>query len=258
MSSMILDVDRVSYGYPGSQGVALQTVSFGLSVGSITALVGANGAGKTTLMKLLMGAVQPQQGQIKLAGSRLESLSLRQRSHLMAWVPQQETAPYNHTVLDYVVLGRTPYLAAWQVPSSGDFAQAERALGLVGAQGWQDRGIQTLSGGEWQLVLLARALAQDPQLLVLDEPTAHLDLAHKKRLIDCLHQLHQQGLTILFSCHEPDVVMALATDAVLLRQGSVVTAGSLAQVWTADTLSLTYGMPIRLESLEQGSVVLWR
>ncbi len=258
MTSMILHFDRVSYGYPGSESVALGEVSFGLSAGSITAVVGANGAGKTTLMKLLMGAVQPQQGQIKLAGSRLKSLSLRQRSRLMAWVPQQETAPYNHTVLDYVVLGRTPYLAIWQVPGRADVEQAERALALVGANGWQTRGIQTLSGGEWQLVLLARALAQDPQLLVLDEPTAHLDLAHKNRLIDCLHQLNQQGLTILFSCHEPDVVMALATDAVLLRHGSVVASGSLAEVWTADALSLTYSMTIRLESLGQGSVVLWR
>ena len=132
-----------------------------------------------------------------------------------------------------------------------------RSLARVGLQGFEDRRITSLSGGERELALVARALAQEPRLLLLDEPTSHLDLKNKRRIVDVMDGLSASGVTILLTTHEPDLVAAVATDLVLLRDGSVLRAGPIAEALTGEDLSETYGVPVRVVEADGRRAVLW-
>ncbi|MBN1890702.1 MAG: ABC transporter ATP-binding protein [Thermoflexales bacterium] len=254
MSTPLLTFQAVRFGYH-SQPV-LERLSLAIQPGTITAILGPNGAGKTTLLHLALGWLKPQAGQLVLAGRPLGAFARSELGRWMGLVPQSERIPFEYTLLEYVLLGRAPYLGPLEMPGAEDCRAAARALELVGLGGWEGRAITTLSGGERQLVLIARALAQQPRLLLLDEPTSHLDLANKARLIELLRELAAQQVTIVLTTHEPDVAAALATHLVLMRNGQVYQAGLLSQVFTAEYLSVTYGVPVRVAEVDGQRVVL--
>ena len=175
----------------------------------------------------------------------------------MGLVPQSEHVPFEYSLLEYVLLGRAPYLASLEMPGEKDVEAALQALREVGMGDAYDRSVLNLSGGERQLVLLARALAQQPRMLLLDEPTSHLDLGNKSRLVRILRDLRARGITILFTTHEPDVALALANRVVLMRDGKVLQSGALDEVITSEALSVTYGLPVRVVSAGEQRFVSW-
>ncbi len=268
----ILSFRHVSFGYRPSHPI-LKDVDFDLRPGRITAILGPNGAGKTTLLSLTLGWLAAWTGEIHLKGAPLKTLSPRERGRLMALVPQAEHTPFDYTVLEYVLMGRAPHLSPLEMPSAADTEIARSALQQVGLEALASRPVPQLSGGERQLMLLARALAQLAtshsslptshsslatfHLLLLDEPTSHLDLRNKARLIEILRRLRDSGVTVLMTNHEPDVVLVLADDVLLMEPDRPPQFGALDEVFTAEALSRIYEHPIRLVQVNGHKHVLW-
>ncbi|MBN2118774.1 MAG: ABC transporter ATP-binding protein [Anaerolineales bacterium] len=256
MTQPILSFRNVSFGYLPSHPI-LQDVDFDLHTGQVAAVLGPNGAGKTTLLSLTLGWLAAWTGEIHLTGIPLKTLPPRERGRRMALVPQSEHIPFEYTVLEYVLLGRAPHLPPLEMPGRDDYQIAANALGQVGLSEMQNRSILNLSGGERQLVLVARALAQQPRLLLLDEPTSHLDLSNKGRLIHLLRELSGRGVSILFTTHEPEVASALADHLMLMQKGQLLRNGTLDEVFTSQDLSLLYQLPVSVVEVNGRKVALW-
>lgn len=265
MTTPILSFRNVSFGYRHGHPI-LKDVNFDLSPGRIAAILGPNGAGKTTLLSLTLGWLIAWTGEITLQGTPLRALSPRERGQRVALVPQTEHTPFDYTVLEYVLMGRAPHLLPLEMPSPADVQIALHALEEAGIASLTWRRVPQLSGGERQLMLLARALTQlstphsstsTSPLLLLDEPTAHLDLRNKARIIEILRRLRESGVTILMTSHEPDVVLALADDVLLTEPSHPPQFGKLEEVFTAEALSRVYEHPIRLAQVNGRKHVVW-
>lgn len=249
--------DGITFGYQPKKLPVLTHLNLELKAGSITTILGPNGAGKTTLLHLALGLLKPWQGTIHLAERRLGDYSRQELGCWMALVPQGEHLPFEYSVLEYILLGRAPHLPALSMPGEQDYAIAFEALEKSGIRNLYDHSVLALSGGERQLVLVARALTQQPRLLLLDEPTAYLDLHNKSRLIGILRELHAQGVTILMTTHEPEVALAVADQVILMEMGRVLAYGGVEETLTAENLSQVYHIPIRIVSVEGKKQVLW-
>lgn len=252
----ILAFDHLSFGYrPNSE--VLHDVCLSFESGSVTGLLGPNGAGKTTLLHLALGWLRPSAGRVKLDERPLADYSRQELGRRMGLVPQSEAVPFEYSVLEYVLLGRAPYLAPLEMPGEMEILAAQAALERVGLHGLEQRSMLEISGGERQLALTARSLAQEPQILLLDEPTAHLDLGNKARLLQILRLLNEQGVTILFTTHDPELASLLCTHLVLVEKGRPLTAGPVEGMLTPENLSRLYGLPVKLESLRGKKIVFW-
>ncbi len=252
----LLCYSDVAFGYTPQRRV-MEGLDLNIQPGTVTAILGPNGAGKTTLLHLALGWLKPHNGRILLDGQPLSGYTRRSLGQWMALVPQNEHTPFEFSLLEYVLLGRAPYLAPLAMPAPEDYHIAAQAIRQVGMEHLMNRSILSLSGGERQLVLMARALAQQPRLLLLDEPTSHLDLGNKGRLVELLRLLTAQGTTIVFTTHEPDMASALATHLVLMRKGSVLETGEMDAVFTTPSLTRLYNLPVEVAEVAGRKVVLW-
>jgi len=257
MSTPLLAFQNIAFRYQPRNGQVLRQLALEIEAGTVTAILGPNGVGKTTLLHLALGWLKPESGQVFLDGKPLGSYSRHELGQWMGLVPQSEHMPFDYSVLEYVLLGRTPYLKPLEMPGEQDCLIAQQALDQVGLGGLERRAITKLSGGERQLVLLARALAQRPKLLLLDEPTSHLDLSNKSRLLGLIQKLVGQGVTILLTTHEPEVAATIATHLVLMERGHIYHTGPLDQVLTTERLTVTYGVPVQVVGLGKRRVILW-
>ena len=252
----ILAFNHLSFGYRADVPV-LQDVSLSIERGAVTGLLGPNGAGKTTLLHLALGWLSPSSGRVELEGRPLGEYPRQELGRRLGLVPQSEAIAFEYTVLEYVLLGRAPYLPPLEMPGEKDVAAALAALKRVGLQGFEQRSMLEISGGERQLALTARSLAQEPQILLLDEPTAHLDLGNKAHLIRILRSLHEQGVTILLTTHDPELASLLCTRLVLVEKGLPLTEGTVEEMLTPENLSRLYGLPVELEELRGKKVIFW-
>ncbi|NLX43353.1 MAG: ABC transporter ATP-binding protein [Chloroflexi bacterium] len=241
-----MDLRNVGFSYPHAERPALEGVTALIPTGGVTAILGPNGSGKSTLLHLLLGLLQAQQGSVLVEGRPQGSYSRRELSQRVGLVPQNETLVFELSVLEYTLLGRAPYLDLLALPHEEDRAVAWEALESVGIAGLAYRPVTSLSGGEKQLATVARALAQAPAVLLLDEPTSHLDLANARRVLQVMAGLRAQGRTILWTTHDPNAASAIASDILLMRQGRVIAQGPLAEVLTGERLTETYGVPVRV------------
>ncbi len=242
---MSLVVENLSVAY--KERLALREVSLTVSPGEVVALIGPNGAGKTTLLRAISGLLPFRGGEIKFAGQNLANLPPRERARMLAVVPQARHLPPAFSVRHTVLLGRTPYLGLLGQPRTEDNARVDAALGQVDLTEFAERPVGELSGGEQQLVLLARALAQDTPLLLLDEPTAHLDLRHQGRILDLVRGLAQDyNLAVLMALHDLNLAAHYAGRVALLVEGRLLALGAATAVLTHETLSAAYGHPVRV------------
>jgi iron complex transport system ATP-binding protein len=252
-----LQFERITFGYPSVDQPVMKDFNLEIASGTVTAILGPNGAGKTTLLHLILGWLKPQSGDILLDQRTLGGYTRRALGQWMGLVPQSEHIPFEYSLLEFVLLGRAPHLPPLAMPGKKDCEIAADALQQVGLSEMQNRSILSLSGGERQLVLVARALAQQPRLLLLDEPTSHLDLSNKGRLVHMLRELSWKGVTILFTTHEPDVASALADHLVLIKKGQVLKTGTLEDVFTSQDLTLLYQLPVSVVEVSGRRVALW-
>jgi iron complex transport system ATP-binding protein len=242
---MILELRGLSCGY-GRRKV-LSDINLSVAFGDNLCLLGPNGVGKTTLFRTILGAIDPMGGEVLIDGKSIVSQSRRQRARLMAYVPQAHTAPFPFHVMDVVLTGRTAHIALTSAPSHHDEEVARVALERMGIADLRDRPYTELSGGERQLVLIARALAQEPRVLIMDEPSSHLDFGNQARLLALIKSLVQEGdLAVLMSSHFPNHAFACATKVGLVKDGRLIALGSPDAVLTETSLEDLYEIPVRI------------
>jgi iron complex transport system ATP-binding protein len=248
----ILDVRDVAFGYR-SRTVG-RDVTFAVHRGESLAVLGGNGAGKTTLFRTLLGFLAPRQGTISVAGRSLGDLRPDQRARRVAYVPQHHVPSVGFSVLETVLMGRASHLRTFTRPGERDRAIARDALASLRIEGLAQRRINEISGGERQLVMIARALAQQAPIIVLDEPTASLDFGNRARVLAEIDRLRASGMTILFSTHEPDHALAHADRALLLADGRPLALDAVARALTPRNIEQLYGTPVRLVHVADGRV----
>ena len=241
----MLRIEDVSVSY-GGRGV-LDRVTFNVESGQVVALVGPNGAGKSTLIRAVSGVVPMQNGDVRIDGSLLSRLSTIERARYLAVVPQARSLPPSFTVYESVLLGRTPHLGWLGRTGPRDHERVQYALEHTQMLALAERYVGELSGGEQQRVLLARALAQDTPVLLLDEPTTHLDLHHRESLIRLIRALAVgKNLAVLMVLHDLNLAGVYADRVALLVAGKLQAIGSAAEVLTEERLSRIYQMPVRI------------
>jgi len=251
-----IELRDVSFRYRPGDPLAVDGVCVRVRAGAITAILGPNGSGKSTLLHLLLGLLLPQGGEMQLLGRDHAAYSRRELSRLVGLVPQDEHVTFDLSVLEYALLGRAPHLNLLELSQPEDRELAQRALRTAGIAALAHRAVPSLSGGEKQLATVARALAQEPQILLLDEPTSHLDLANARRILGVLRALREGGKTIVLTTHDPNAAAAVADEAILLREGRVLAAGPTGNVFTSQHLSATYGVPVEVIPVRGRPLVL--
>lgn len=252
-----LVVDGASYAYSrrdGSAPFALEPVSFCVDGQQVLAVVGPNGSGKTTLLRLLAGVLAPLTGKILLDGCELAQLPPRRRAQQIAVVQQENPLLFPLRVLEFVLQGRYPYGRGLRFPSREDLRLALEALELAGAARLARQWIQELSGGEKQRVVLARALAQQPRLLLLDEPTLHLDLSGQVDLLRRLaHLAAERHTAVIMSTHDLNLAAEFAHQILLLERGRPVALGRPAEVLSEPLLQRVFGVPVQVTLRPNGT-----
>jgi iron complex transport system ATP-binding protein len=234
----------------------LHGVDLTVAAGEWVTIIGPNGAGKSTLLRAV-GGLLPYAGSVSLFGSPSARLRRRDRARLVATVVQSPTVPVGMSVLDYVLLGRTPYIPPLGRESAADLVATYAVLGQLDLAGFAERQLATLSGGERQRVFLARALAQGAGLLLLDEPTSSLDIGHQQEVLELVDRLRRErGLTVVATMHDLSVAGEYADRLVLLAAGRVVAAGPPREVLTAELLATHYQARVRIIEGEHGPLVV--
>jgi len=228
------------------RGTVLSDISFGIPAGRRLAILGANGAGKTTLLSLLGGRLKADRGEILMDGISIAGYSPRALAGKIAFLPQIERLPFNYKVLEFVLMGRAPHIPPLSMPGPGDEAKARAALAELGLEPLADRRAGEISGGEFQLARIARCLAQEADLLLLDEPTSLLDPANAQRVAKELGALADRGKTIVFSTHDLALALALADEAILLHGAGILCRGQPSAILQPGLLGTAYGVDFRM------------
>ena len=237
----------LTFAYNGTD--VIKGVDLSAERGEILAIIGPNGAGKTTLLKLLAGIIRPRKGIVLLGGHDIRRVPPRSRARMVGLVPQSESNAWPITVEQMVALGRAPH-RGWLMPlTSRDRTIIEEVLGITGLDTLRDRPVTALSGGERQLALIARALAQQPGVLLLDEPTAHLDLRHQSEVMGLLRRLaHREGLAVVMTSHDVNQAAMYADRMALLAEGEIKAAGTPRRVLRPELLADVYGVQVAVGS----------
>lgn len=242
----------VRFQHDGAVRPAINDITLDIARGRTTALLGPNGAGKSTLLQLLLGTLTPSAGQVLLDGRPLSDWARRDIALQIGVVPQGETEPL-FSVREIVAMGRYPHLGPWQRERPEDIAAIERAMERCDVSAFADRWLSTLSGGERQRVRLARALAQEPNVLVLDEPTTFLDIRHEMTTFELIRSLRAEGTTVVLATHNLNLAARYADELVLLNRGQLAARGTPAEVLTATRVTDVYEWPVSIVTHSAGA-----
>jgi len=234
----------VAVRYPRANNRALDGVSFEAGESEVTAVAGPNGSGKSTLVRALLKRQSMEQGTIIVDGQDIRSIDQREIAKRVAVAPQREELSFPMRVREYIALGRYPRLGLWRSATAPDHDAVDHAMERAGVSEFGARRTDELSGGEWQRVRIARALAQEARALVLDEPTTFLDLSHEMALFELLHSLANEGMAVLLVSHQLNLVARFASTVILLDHGRVVASGSPEHVMQASLLERVYEWPL--------------
>jgi iron complex transport system ATP-binding protein len=244
---VILETRALAFGFPGRR--LARGLDLALAAGEVLCVLGPNGGGKTTLFRTLLGLQPALEGELRLEGAPLATLGRGMIAQRLAYVPQDHAPEYAFTVREVALMGRASRIAFFGVPAARDVAAAEAALAALGIAHLAERPYTEVSGGERQLALLARALAQEPVALVLDEPTANLDFGNQVRVLTQIRELAARGLAVVFSTHRPDEAFHGASHALLLTRGGTFHYGTPQEIVTAENLRAVYGVEVKVAAV---------
>lgn len=245
---MMLELQHVSCGY-GPKTI-VRDISVSASSGEILCLLGPNGVGKTTLFKTILGFLKLQGGKILLDGEDITLWSRKDFAKMVGYVPQAHTPPFPFTVLDVVTMGRTAHLGAFASPSKRDVEIAEESLERLGVRFLQDQIYTEISGGERQMVLIARALTQQPKILIMDEPTSNLDFGNQIRVLEQVNRLAEEGLCVIMTSHYPDHAFLCSAKVALLQRKNRFQVGTVEEVVTEENMLSAYGVRVKIGTLQ--------
>lgn len=249
MDAPLLELNGLACGYDGR--VVLRDIDLAVHDGEFVCLLGPNGVGKTTLFKTMLGLLPAKAGAVRLHGRDIAGWPAVRRAREIGYVPQAHTPPFPFSVLDVVTMGRAAHLGPFAQPSRGDMAVAEDALGGLGILHLARRNYTAISGGERQLVLIARALAQRPAVLVMDEPTSNLDFGNQVTVLDHVRTLSEHvGLTVIMTTHDPNHALRHANRVAALDRRGALRVGTPAEIVTEDYLRETYGIVTRRVAID--------
>ena len=248
-----IDVQNVSFSY--RQNEVLKNLTFSVPRGRVVGVLGANGAGKSTLFKLILGVLPLKRGEIKINGLSVKTLSSRERAKQMAYIPQTQRGTFQFTVEEMVLMGTTASFSMFAQPGKRERIKAVEAMKLLQIESFANRLYDQLSGGEQQLVLIARAVAQDAPILIMDEPTESLDYGNQIRVLEEIRQLANRGYLVLISTHNPQHIFLYADNVLLIEGGSAIAFGKPQEVLSESLLSHVYRVPIHLEKSAKTDIV---
>jgi iron complex transport system ATP-binding protein len=253
MVVMRLEAHTLAFGYP--EHPVGRDVSLAIEPGAVLCLLGPNGCGKTTLFKTLLGLLPAQGGQVTLDGDDIARLARAEIARRIAYVPQAQSGLFPYTALDFVLMGRTAHRSLFSGPTHEDRFIARRALDELGIGDLADRDVTRLSGGQRQLAVVARAIAQAAPLIVMDEPTAALDFGNQVVVLGEVRRLAERGNGVVLSTHDPDHAFAVASTVALMRDGAIIASGPPETALTAERLRDVYGVDVTIERLADGRTI---
>lgn len=251
---MNLELKTLSCGY--KELLIIKDISLQITSGEIFCILGPNGVGKTTLFKTILGFLKSKNGEILLDGENITKFSREKLAKVISYVPQAHTPPFPFKVIDVVVMGRTPHLKSFEVPQKIDYEIAEKSLYDLNISYLRDKSYTNISGGERQLVLIARALTQKPKILIMDEPTSNLDFGNQIRVLEEIKKLSGKGLAVLMTSHSPDHAFLCSTKVVLLEKNNKFTVGPIDEVMTEENLSSCYGVNVKIISTNIDGIII--
>ncbi|HBR09607.1 MAG TPA: ABC transporter [Clostridiales bacterium] len=244
---MSVEVKNLSFAYGGH--AVLRDVSFTADSGAFLSILGPNGVGKSTLFRCVLGLLRGYTGRIVIMGRDAETLSIREMARLVAYIPQHSSPAFNYSVLDIVLMGTTAGLSAFSSPRAEDVARAEQALEKIGVAHLRDRCFHRISGGERQLTLIARALAQQAPVLMLDEPTANLDFGNQVLVLAQARALAREGYTVIQTTHNPEQAFMFSDRVLALKDGRVLCQGPPKDILDEKLMRELYGVDVAVSSL---------
>ena len=246
----MIQVRDVEFSY-GKQEV-LKGISFCMEKGEFVCVLGANGCGKTTLLKSILAFLTPQHGQVLLYGKDIHQMDERERARKIAYIPQYHTPPFPFTVRDVVLMGRTPHLSRICRPTEKDCRIADESMDRLGIAHYANKSYTALSGGQRQMVVIARALAQQPDLLIMDEPTASLDFGNQYLVLAQVKKLAREGMGVLMVTHNPDHAFYCADRIIAMDDGKILSMGDAGKVINEAVMKAVYHMPVKVRSVSLG------
>jgi len=248
-----VEVQNLSYAYEDLQ--VLTDLSFSVNQGEFFVVIGPNGSGKTTLMKLIAGLLRPGRRKIRIMGKGIRSYGRKALARQIAFVPQLVTMDFPFTVADVVLFGRAPHLGTFGLESESDTFLAKQAMAFTGVEHLARRRMDQLSGGERQRVFIARAICQEPEIMILDEPTAALDIAHQMRIMDLMEKMKKEkSITVIMVSHDVNLAAMYADNLLLMQNGRMAQWGPPSDVLRYETLEPVYGCPLLVDDSPLGKL----
>lgn len=252
---MLLEINNLSFKYHNGRSI-FQNVSFQLDNGEILSILGPNGCGKSTLLNCIANIYKPKSGEIRLNGQSLSNMNIRNVAQIIGYVPQIHIPAYAFTVREFTVMGRTPYIGAFKTPGKIDYRIADESLERLDISHLRDKPYTEISGGERQMVLIARVITQQPKIILLDEPTAHLDYGNQHRAVQIISQLADEGYALIMTTHNPEHAIILNGKVAILNRKGILGVGQSAETINAETLSNLYGLSIKTVYVEEAKRVV--
>jgi ABC-type cobalamin/Fe3+-siderophores transport system ATPase subunit len=243
----MLEVRNVNFSYRPNQ--VIYDLSFSIERGEFFCVLGPNGCGKTTLLKIILGLLSPSSGSVLIDGENVHDLPLNRLAKIMGYIPQAHTPPFPFKVIDVVLMGRTPYLNSLALPSEEDEKIALESLAELNISYLKDKIYTKISGGERQLVLIARAMAQEPDILIMDEPTTSLDFGKQHLFLEQMRYLAQKGISILMVTHDPDQAFFCADKVVLMKNGRLIDIGTPEKMIVEKSMKEMYEINVKINGL---------
>jgi iron complex transport system ATP-binding protein len=250
----MISVKNISFSYD-TVGDTIKNISFNLNKGELIALLGPNGSGKTTILKCLNGTLKPKTGEIYIENYSIKDLSYKEIAKLISVVPQERSAVFSYLVIDIVAMGITPYLSFGRMPTKKDYMEAYTKLEFFNIQDLAEKNYNQLSGGEKQLVLIARSLMQDTDYLIMDEPTSHLDFKNQHLLMKELKKLSENGKGVITALHDPNLALRFCDRIIMVKNGEVICSGEKTEVMNSQNLQILYDVPVSMNKVKDVSII---